>query len=304
MTTIPPLIASCWTSGGNTAPLWEPDISPVDIRTRIETVARTGWQGIGIWHNDLLQIREDIGLDELARILAGSGLDYVELEFLGDWWTTGDQRASADLLRYAMLDAAPILGVRHIKAGCGLDPARLSVHDITDPGPDKNLLAEEFDRLATEAASAGVRIALEPSPFSHLPTLQSAVDLVTTVGNPNGGLMLDNWHIYRGGTDYADIAKITPAEYVFGIEIDDGREDLVGSLWDDTINSRVFPGEGDFDTAGFINAVAPLNFTGPWGVEIISHELRAMPLEEGLRGVRDAVTRSFVTAGKTAASQP
>jgi len=34
MTAVPDLIASCWTSGGNTAPLWEPDTSPIYIRTR------------------------------------------------------------------------------------------------------------------------------------------------------------------------------------------------------------------------------------------------------------------------------
>lgn len=303
MTAVPDLIASCWTSGGNTAPLWEPDTSPIDIRTRIETAARTGWQGIGIWHNDLIEIRQDLGLEEVARILRDNGLDHVELEFIGDWWTTGEQRTQADLLRREMLDAAPILGARHIKAGCGLDPTLLSVQDITDPGPDKDLLAEEFDRLANDAAAAGVKIALEPSPFSHLPTLQSAVDLVTTVGNRNGGLMLDIWHIHRAGTGFDDIARITPPEYVFGIEIDDGRTDLVGTLWEDTINSRVFPGDGDFDVPAFINAVAALNFTGPWGVEIISDQLRGMPLEAGLRGVHDAVLRSFAAADRLAAAR-
>lgn len=302
MTAVPPLIASCWTSGGNTAPLWEPDTSPIDIRTRFELVARTGWQGIGIYHNDLLALQQDIGLNEVARIAADSGLEYIELEFLGDWWTTGSQRADADRIKQLIFEAAPLLGVRHVKAGCGVDFDRVSVQEIADPGPDKGLLAEEFDRLATEAAAAGVKIALEPSPFSHLPTLQSAVDLVTTVGNPHGGLMIDNYHLRRSGTDYADIVDITPPEYVFGIEIDDGRADFDGTLWDDTINNRMFPGDGDFDTAGFINAVAPLGFTGPWGVEIISAQLRALPLEAGLRQVHAAVIRSFQAAEQAAAT--
>ena len=76
----------------------------------------------------------------------------------------------------------------------------------------------------------------------------------------------------------------------------------MGTLWDDTINNRLFPGDGDFDTPGFINAVAPLGFTGPWGVEIISEQLRAMPLEAGLRQVRAAVERSFYAAERAVAS--
>ena len=172
------------------------------------------------------------------------------------------------------------------------------------PGPDKDLLAEEFDRLANDAAAAGVKIALEPSPFSHLPTLQSAVDLVTTVGNPNGGLMLDIWHIHRAGTSFDDIAKITPT----GIRLrhrDRRRPNGSGRAPCGRTPSTAgcSPVTATSTSAGFINAVAPLNFTGPWGVEIISHELRAMPLEAGLRGVRDAVTRSFAAADRLAAAR-
>ena len=36
------LLASCWTSAGNAAPDRGDEVSPVDLRTRIETVAAVG----------------------------------------------------------------------------------------------------------------------------------------------------------------------------------------------------------------------------------------------------------------------
>ena len=68
------------------------------------------------------------------------------------------------------------------------------------------VLCEGFDRLADDAEDAGVRIAFENTPFTHhVKTTQDAVAFVAEVGNPNGGLLLDIWHAYRGGTAYATL---------------------------------------------------------------------------------------------------
>ena len=41
--------------------------------------------------------------------------------------------------------------------------------------------------------------------MGHVKTTQDAVAFVTEVGNPNGGLLLDCWHAYRGGAPYATL---------------------------------------------------------------------------------------------------
>jgi sugar phosphate isomerase/epimerase len=288
--TVPELIATCWTSAGDAAPGRGDESSPVDLRHRIETVARTGWQGFGLVHADLVAAKETIGLGTLARILTDNGIKHVELEFLDDWWTSGPSRHASNAVRADLLAAAPVLGVEHIKIGAGLAGASVP--------PD--LLARSFDDLATEAATAGVRIAVEPAPFSCLPTIQAGVRLITEVANPNGGLMIDIWHVYRSGCDYAALSRMVPPEYVFGIEINDGAAAVVGTLFEDTVDRRMLCGEGDFDVPGFIRAAHRFGFTGPWGVEIISEIHRALAPEEALTKARDAALRCFALAVRSA----
>jgi ubiquinone/menaquinone biosynthesis C-methylase UbiE len=123
-----------------------------------------------------------------------------------------------------------------------------------------------------------------------------AAELVRSIANPAGGLLVDIWHIFRSGTAYAELVEKLPAEYVFAVEMSDGRAQPVGTLYDDTFDNRLAPGEGDFDVVGFIRAIDRLGFPGPWGLEVMSAELRSLPIEVATKTVFDAVARVFELA--------
>jgi sugar phosphate isomerase/epimerase len=191
-----------------------------------------------------------------------------------------------------LLDAAEVLGARTIKVaaeggGRAVDPARF--HD-------------DFDRLATEAGTAGTRVALEFMPMTNLPTVQAGVDFVTAVGNRYGGLTVDTWHVHRGGTSYAELERILPVEYLFVVELDDADGQVVGTLWEDTVNARRLPGEGVFDVPAFIAAVHRAGYRGHWGVEIISAEHRQLPVRLGLTRARAATLQALDAAEDLVAS--
>ena len=286
------LLATCWTSAGDAAPDRGDEVSPIDLRTRIETAAEVGWEGFGLLHADLAIARDTIGLQELRRIFDGSGIGHVELEVLPWWWTTDERRRISDQRRAMLLEAAEVLGARTVKVaaeggGQPVDPARF--HD-------------DFDRLATEAGDAGTRVALEFMPMNNLPTVQAGVDFVTAVGNRYGGLTVDTWHVHRGGTSYADLPRILPVEHLFIVELDDADEQVVGTLWEDTVNARRFPGEGSFDVPAFIAAVHRIGYRGHWGVEIISEQHRKLPLREGLTRARTTTLQALEAADALVAS--
>jgi len=72
-------------------------------------------------------------------------------------------------------------------------------------------------------------------PFTHhVKTAQDAAAFVIEVGNPNGVLLLDIWHAYRGGTPYATLPALVPPEVVFGVELDNGLGEVVGTDLEDT----------------------------------------------------------------------
>jgi sugar phosphate isomerase/epimerase len=107
---------------------------------------------------------------------------------------------------------------------------------------------------------------------------------VTEVGNPNGVLLLDIWHAYRGGTPYATLPALVP-EVVVDVELDNGLAEMVGTDLEDTIDNRLPCGEGIFDVPEFINAVLAIGWDGPWGIEQMSGDFRCLPVRDALTGV-------------------
>jgi sugar phosphate isomerase/epimerase len=49
---------------------------------------------------------------------------------------------------------------------------------------------------------------------------------------------------------------------------------------DEVVNHRRLPGEGEFPLAADVAVFQELGYKGPWGVEVLSEELRSLPMEE------------------------
>lgn len=73
------------------------------------------------------------------------------------------------------------------------------------------------------------------------------------------------------------------------MELNDADADVVGTLFEDTVDRRRYCGEGSFDLAGTITALRAVGWTGPWGVEILSTEHRRLD-------VRRAAAHAAATA--------
>ena len=119
MVQMPDLLATCWTSAGDVVPGRNGDVSPLSVAERVEAVANAGYRGFGIAAPDLAVVRATIGYSALAQQLEQNGLRHVEVEYLQDWWTTGDRRRASDGVREALLEAAAELGADHVKVGLG-----------------------------------------------------------------------------------------------------------------------------------------------------------------------------------------
>ncbi len=46
------------------------------------------------------------------------------------------------------------------------------------------------------------------------------------------------------------------------------------------INRRKLPGEGEFPVVEYVAVCRELGYDGPWGVEVLSEELRSLPIEQ------------------------
>lgn len=65
------------------------------------------------------------------------------------------------------------------------------------------------------------------------------------------------------------------------MELSDGRYEDLPDPVDETINHRELPaGHGEFPLPEYVAALRDAGYPGPWGVEVLSRELRSLPIEE------------------------
>lgn len=263
------LLAAYWTIAGDIYPMGPTEVSPYSFEDRMEAAGNAGFKGIGLVHNGMMDTVDKIGYPAMKAILEKNGIKHVELEFLVDWYHTGERRRQSDKARQELLEAAKALGARSIKIGPG----------IGEDTADIDLMVKEFTLLSQQAAEVGANVVLEIMPFSNVRTIETALAIVEGANQPNGGLLLDIWHLQRGGIDFNDITKI-PARFIKSIELNDAHKYAIEPLWMDTIHKRVLPGDGTFDVPAFIKAVQAAGYEGPWGLEVLSDTHRKLPLEQ------------------------
>lgn len=270
------LLASYWTLSGGGLPHTDREYSTFDFKERVAAAAKAGFKGMGIWHADLYHTLKRRSLREIRHILDDHGMKYLELEFLRDWFVDGERKKQSDIEKKKLLEASQALGAHHLKVG-----------DFEQTRTPMPRLIEAFAALCEEAAAYKTPIGFELMPFAMIDTLADALAMVKGAGSPNGGIILDTWHIAKLRIPYEEVARI-PRQYLVSVELNDGTNEAPWSLLEDTINHRRFCGEGEFEVPRFIECVKKTGYTGPFGIEVLSQELRTMPLEQ-------VITRAFAT---------
>src|ERR1700712_4536035 len=109
------LMATCWTSAGDAASDRADLRSPLNLRARIEAAAAAGFTGFGLLSDDLPAAVAEYRLTRIKAMLADNGFVHLELEGIPYWWDDGPHREESDRVRRSLLEAAEVLGARHIK---------------------------------------------------------------------------------------------------------------------------------------------------------------------------------------------
>ena len=265
------LLGLYWTTSGPAEPHYGREWSLFDIEDRCAQAARVGFTGIGLWHADLAHILETRTLADIARLFDENGLRHLELEFLSHWFLDEDdeRRRESDRLRALLWEAAAALPAHHVKVG-----------NIPGTPCDLDTLTERFAELCADAAEHhDARIVYEfMPPDVNVHDLDTALALVEGANAPNGSLAIDTWHMAKLGIT-PDALRTAPAQWLGWVELSDGQWADMPDPIDETINHRELPGEGEFPIRAYVAAVRAAGYEGPWGVEVLSDKLRALPID-------------------------
>jgi sugar phosphate isomerase/epimerase len=282
------LMALYWTVSGPVKVHFGREWSTFDWRDRCAHAARVGFRGLGLWHADVAHQLQMTTLAEMKTIFDDAGLRYLEVEFLADFFAEPGtaERAASDALRRQLFETAATFDAHHIKVG-------------NIPGTPCALgrLTEEFAALCDDAAEhTAAKIAYEFMPFDvNVNTLDAALALVTEAGRANGGLAIDTWHMSKLGIAPDELTRI-PSRYLTWVELSDGHFENMEDAIDEVINHRNLPGEGEFDIPGYVETLRAAGYEQPWGVEVLSEELRGLPIEQEFERAYETTAAQFGAA--------
>ena len=272
MNTAADVLGLYWTVSGPVEVHVGREWSLFDVRDRCAQAQRVGFSGIGLWHADLEHILETRSLAEVKSILDEHGLRHLELEFLWNWFLPPDdeRRIDSDRTRALLWEAAAVLEAHHVKVG-----------NIPGVECELSALTESYAELCADAAEHHAsKIVYEFMPFDvNVRSLDAALAVVDGAGASNGGLAIDTWHMAKLGIEPDDLRRI-PARDLAWVELSDGRYENMPDPIDETVNHRRLPGQGEFPIRRYVEAAREVGYDGPWGVEVLSDDLRNRPIEE------------------------
>jgi sugar phosphate isomerase/epimerase len=279
------LMGAYWTTAGPTQPHVGQEWSNFDFADRCEEAGKAGMKGIGIWHADLAHQLESRTHADIKKLMDDNGLKYLELEFIWGFFEDEgtDGRRESDEMRDLLLEAAAALSAHHVKVG-----------NIPGVACELDKVTERYAELCAHAKErTDAVIAYELMPFDvNVDNLDAALAVVEGAGADNGGLVIDTWHMAKLGIAPDDLKRI-PLRYLTWVELSDGKHEWMEDRIEETTRFRKLPGEGEFDIRGYIRAAQEMGYEDAWGIEVLSDELRAEPIDEMYRHAFEATMSQF-----------
>jgi 2-keto-myo-inositol isomerase len=238
-------------------------IKSAPLRLQVELAGAAGFDGVGLWMDDIdAAARGGLPLEEIAALVRSAGLTVEELCFIGKW----QECSEAELP--AILEETDRLSRACRALGCGLLVAVPAVKRTAAGDAPRRLAA-----VCAAAAAHGVRVAVEfVGTAEETRDVRSAWRMVEASGSPNAGLLLDTFHFFMGGSRPEDLDRI-PAEKVFLVHVSDAvaaPREVLERFHD----SRTFPGDGTIDYAPLRDWLDRAGYRGAASLEIWNQDLQ------------------------------
>jgi len=254
----------------------------LDLVKEVELAAKAGYGAIEPWVGSVRRFQQGGGsLNDLRKKIADLGLAVPSaIGFCR--WIAADATQRQKALEQGKADMELLLQI----GGTGIAAPPAGARRPLD------LLAaaERYGALLDVGKEIGIVPQLELWGPSALHRIGQAVLIAIESGRPNARLLLDIYHIYKGGSSFAGLAMLGPkAMNVFHVNdypADPPRETIRDS-------HRVFPGDGVAPTKSILRTLRDIGFRGWLSLELFNNEYYKRPAAEvaktGLEKMKAAV---------------
>jgi len=244
---------------------YSPLASGFGFEATVAAAAKAGFKEFSFWLMSLAAARDELGSLQAVR----DCLDHYQMKTacleLLLCWPRGEEQPVRDELA-VMQAAVEMFQPELVMAAC-------MESELADPVLAVELLGVQCRALAP------VRGALEFLPWSGVPDIVAARQLVEAVNEPNLGYVLDTWHFARSGSSFAALTEL-PGEKIFFVQLSDVLAQADQNIFVETLGARQAPGEGVFDWYRFNQVMRDLAVDCPTGTEMYSDRVKAMGLQQ------------------------
>ena len=245
---------------------------------KLEAIAAAGFDGVEIFENDLLYY--DGSPSEIRKRCADLGIAITLFQPFRDFEGCRRDRLQRNIDRAERkFDLMQELGT---------DLVLVCSNVAADSLGDDEILIDDLRLLGERAGARGLRIGYEALAWGrHVNTYQQVWNLVRQADHPAVGVILDSFHTLSLKGDPAAIADI-PGDKIFFVQMADAPI-LAMDVLEWSRHFRCFPGQGEFDLAGFLAPILRTGYRGPLSLEIFNDGFRAAPprqnAADGLRSL-------------------
>src|SRR5688572_13646190 len=204
--------------------------TPADLQSIISAAGLAGFRIASLWRMHY-ELAKAAGLrdGELVHWLTEAELQVLVVE-AGVEWANGASQALDDEAD-ALFALAALVGATHLLA--------VTLHE-NEKDFDRAAARAGLTRFADRAADAGLSLSIEWLPWTVLPTLSSAWELIESVDRPNVGLVFDNWHWLRQpGGPQPDVLRTIPGDRVHLLQLCDAPATPDGPMFEETMTRRL-----------------------------------------------------------------
>ena len=223
-------------------------LGDVPFPVKARAAAAAGFTGISIYSREF-----EPGLRPLLDDL---GLRVAEVDGAMRW-RPGEERGPEP---ERVLDIATELGARS-----------MTVLETTGVAPDLGAAADAFATLCDAAFGLGVLVHIEPFAWSGIDTVAGAAAIVRRAARPNGGVLLDTWHVARGPE--SGLVDLGPVDLVMAIQVSDPAPVAELDVATECRHRRELPGSS---AAAMVAVLRGAGCDAPIEVEVFSDVLRAL----------------------------
>lgn len=260
--------------------LWCATVRTKSLAERIAAAQAIGLNRMSLFPIDYQNATQG-GLSpaQMRRMVDDAGIQVVVIDPYTKWlpdWQPPASMSKQDIA-FTDFDGDQIFEMAHT-----FDAESINVIETFGRKYPMEVLVDSFARVCDRGAAEGFRVHVEFMPFSGIPDLATAWEMIRTANRPNSGITFDTWHYYRGKVNN-ELLKTLPGGRILRVQFADAAREVQGDLMNDLLHYRLPPGAGVFPLAEVTRILRDIGGLTSVGVELFSDAFDQFSAEEALR---------------------